>query len=157
MSLKRKMGAPAPKTKLALLLSLLTLQEQYVSRSEQDPTIKTEKLTKDFDDTIASLLASDEFREELRTQVSRMQAWQPKCAVPVALHHDQYLRLPQIIGDPKADPPIAPIVPVCRSAWWAGVKSHRYPQPVKLSPRVTVWKSADIAALLARSEVGGEA
>lgn len=67
------------------------------------------------------------------------------------------LRLPQILGDPKADPPIAPIVPVCRSAWWAGVKSGRYPKPIKLSPRVTAWYATDIAALVSKSEVGGKA
>ncbi len=37
-----------------------------------------------------------------------------------------YLRLPQIIGNPKADPPIPPIIPVSKSTWWAGVKSGRF-------------------------------
>jgi prophage regulatory protein len=35
-------------------------------------------------------------------------------------------------------------VPVSRSTWWAGVKSGRYPRPVKLSERVTCWRAADI-------------
>lgn len=39
-------------------------------------------------------------------------------------------------------------IPVSRSSWWAGVKSNRYPQPVKLSPRVTVWRVSDIRALI---------
>lgn len=58
------------------------------------------------------------------------------------------LRLPQIIGDPKAEPPIPPIIPVGKSCWWAGVKSGRFPKPVKLGPRVTAWKVEDIAALI---------
>jgi len=43
-----------------------------------------------------------------------------------------YVRLSQIIGNPKADPPIPPIIPVSKSTWWAGVKSGLYPRPVKL-------------------------
>jgi predicted DNA-binding transcriptional regulator AlpA len=39
-------------------------------------------------------------------------------------------------------------VPVSRSNWWAGVKEGRYPQPVKLSERVTCWRAADIRTLV---------
>ena len=59
-----------------------------------------------------------------------------------------YVRLSQIIGNPKADPPIPPIIPVSRSTWLEGVKTGRYPKSVKLSPRVTVWRAADIRALI---------
>lgn len=55
-----------------------------------------------------------------------------------------YLRLPQIIGNPKANPPIPAIIPVARSTFLAGVKSGLYPRAYKLSPRVTVWKIEDI-------------
>ena len=61
---------------------------------------------------------------------------------------DGYLRIPQIIGDPLATPPILPIIPISKSGWWAGVKSGRYPAPVKLSEKVTVWRAEDIRALL---------
>jgi hypothetical protein len=37
-----------------------------------------------------------------------------------------FVRLRQIIGDPKADPPIPPLIPVGKSTWWEGVKSGRY-------------------------------
>lgn len=40
------------------------------------------------------------------------------------------------------------LIPVSRSSWWAGCKSGRFPQPVKLGPRTTAWKAADIAALV---------
>jgi hypothetical protein len=59
-----------------------------------------------------------------------------------------FVRLWQIIGDPTADPPIPPIIPVKKSCWWAGVKSGRFPQPVKLGPRVTAWRVEDIRALV---------
>lgn len=60
-----------------------------------------------------------------------------------------FLRLPQIIGDPKAEPPIPPIIPVKKSSWWNGVKTGRFPKPVKLGPRITAWRVEDIRALIA--------
>jgi prophage regulatory protein len=59
-----------------------------------------------------------------------------------------FVRLPSIIGDTKADPPIIPIIPVSKSTWWAGVKSGRYPRPIKLGPRITAWRVSDIRALI---------
>jgi len=61
-----------------------------------------------------------------------------------------YLRLPQILGDSKSEPPIPPLIPVSRSSWWAGVKSGRFPQPIKLGPRTTAWKVEDIRDLIKR-------
>jgi prophage regulatory protein len=43
--------------------------------------------------------------------------------------------------------PFGPI-PVSRSTWWAGVKSGRFPAPVKLGPRITAWRDADIQQLI---------
>jgi prophage regulatory protein len=59
-----------------------------------------------------------------------------------------FLRLPHIIGDKKANPVIPPIIPVGKSTWWNGVKSGRFPTPVKISPRVTAWKVEDIRNLI---------
>ncbi len=39
-------------------------------------------------------------------------------------------------------------VPVSRSTWWAGVRSGRFPQPIRLGPRTTAWRVGDIRALL---------
>lgn len=58
-----------------------------------------------------------------------------------------FLRQSQIIGDKKRG--IPPIIPVCKSTWWAGVKSGIYPAPVKLSARTTAWRVEDIRALIA--------
>jgi prophage regulatory protein len=60
-----------------------------------------------------------------------------------------FLRISQIVGRPKANPPVPPINPVCAASWWAGVKSGRYPAPTKLGPRTTVWRVEDIRALIA--------
>ena len=51
------------------------------------------------------------------------------------------LRLSSILA--PAEP-----IPVSRSTWREGVKSGRFPQPVKLGPRVTAWRAEDIAALI---------
>lgn len=67
-----------------------------------------------------------------------------------ALPEVGYLRLNQIIGKPesKSSPALPPIFPVSRSTWWAGVKSGRFPQPVKLGPRTTAWRVEDIKRLI---------
>lgn len=59
-----------------------------------------------------------------------------------------YLRLPQIIGNPKSNPPIPAIIPVSRSTWWNGIREGRYPKPVKLSKRCSAWRVIDIKALV---------
>lgn len=51
-----------------------------------------------------------------------------------------FLRLPQILA----------LIPVGRSSWWLDVKSGRYPKPAKLGPKTTVWRTADIEALIER-------
>ena len=62
-----------------------------------------------------------------------------------------FLRLPQIIGNPNAKPPVPAIIPVKKSCWWDGVKAGRFPKPVKLGPRVTAWRVEDIRALIANA------
>ncbi|UES36829.1 helix-turn-helix transcriptional regulator [Roseibium aggregatum] len=52
-----------------------------------------------------------------------------------------FLRLKSII-DPNGP------IPVSKSTWWAGVKDGRFPSPVKLGERITVWRVEDIRDLL---------
>ena len=59
-----------------------------------------------------------------------------------------FLRLKQIIGDKNSSPPIQAIIPISATSWWGGVKSGRYPEPVKLGPKTTVWKEKDIMNLI---------
>ncbi len=58
------------------------------------------------------------------------------------------LRLPQIIGNKRAIPPIPALIPVSKSTWWDGVRTGRFPQPVKLGTRCTAWRVSDIRALI---------
>jgi prophage regulatory protein len=57
---------------------------------------------------------------------------------------NSFMRLPQIIGSTKTTPPIPPIIPVSSSTWWAWVKIGKAPKPIKLSEKVTAWRSSDI-------------
>lgn len=74
----------------------------------------------------------------------------------IQLPETGFLRLTQIIGNRKADPPIPAVIPVGRSTWWEGVRAGKYPQPVKLGPKTTAWKVEDIRALIARSAKGDQ-
>ena len=65
------------------------------------------------------------------------------------LENESLLRLPQVLK----------IIPISKSAWWQGCKDGRYPKPIKLGPRTTVWKVLDISAFvrqLSRSPVQDE-
>jgi predicted DNA-binding transcriptional regulator AlpA len=63
-----------------------------------------------------------------------------------------YARLPDIIGNRKAVPPIPALIPVSKSTWWAGIKTGRFSAPVKLSSHTTVWRWSDIAARICTIE-----
>lgn len=56
-----------------------------------------------------------------------------------------FLRLPEVLM----------LYPVSRSTWWAGCRSGRYPQPVKIGKRCTAWRVEDIRSLIERAG-GGE-
>jgi prophage regulatory protein len=68
---------------------------------------------------------------------------------PIAqLPQTGFLRLAQIIGDPKANPPIPPIIPVSRTSWLNGTKTGKYPRPIKLGERTTVYRVEEVRALI---------
>jgi prophage regulatory protein len=62
-----------------------------------------------------------------------------------------FLRLNQIVGS-KTTPAI---IPISKSSWWVGVKEGRFPQPVKLGKRTTVWRISDIRLLIEKSTQNG--
>jgi prophage regulatory protein len=47
-------------------------------------------------------------------------------------------------------PTILSVIPVCRATWWNGVKSGRFPKPIKLSANTSAWKVEDIHELIAK-------
>ncbi len=46
---------------------------------------------------------------------------------------------------------IVKILSISRSHWWQGVKEKKFPAGIKLSPKVVVWKTSDIRALIERA------
>lgn len=72
--------------------------------------------------------------------------------IKVQLPETGFLRLAQIICNPKSETP--PLIPVCSSTWWNGVNSGHFPKPVKLGPRTTAWRVQDIRALIEKLNQG---
>ena len=64
-----------------------------------------------------------------------------------------FLRIARVIGDPKKG--IAGLFPRARTAWYAGIRSGRYPSPVRLGPRISAWRVEDIRDML--EKFGGTA
>ena len=54
------------------------------------------------------------------------------------IHSQRLLRINQVLA----------LVPIGRSSWWEGCRTGRYPKPVKLGPRTTVWRAEDIVAFI---------
>ena len=62
---------------------------------------------------------------------------------------DRLIRLKDILGDPTGDAPTTGLIPVSKTAWYEGVKTGRYPKPVKLGPRTVAWRLSEIQTLIA--------
>jgi prophage regulatory protein len=59
------------------------------------------------------------------------------------LPQEGFVRLSQFLGARHA-------IPIGRSTWWQGVKTGRFPKPVRLGRRITVWRVTDIRDLIER-------
>lgn len=55
-----------------------------------------------------------------------------------------FIRLPQVLA----------VFPVSRTTWLNGVKSGKFPKPVRLGPATVAWRVEDIRALI--DSVSGE-
>ena len=56
----------------------------------------------------------------------------------VTIPETGFVRLAQVLG----------VIPLGKTCWWEGVKSGRFPKPIKLSARCVAWKAEDIHALI---------
>jgi len=63
--------------------------------------------------------------------------YQPRPTLP----ETGFVRLPQILS----------LIPISRSAWWAGIREGKFPQGIKLGSKTTVWRAEDIRKLIERS------
>lgn len=77
--------------------------------------------------------------------VTAKKAIKPK---QLAIPDTGFIRLNQIIGDPKTTPPTPALIPVSATVWWEGVKTGRYPKGIKLSARTTAWRVEDVRELI---------
>ena len=68
-----------------------------------------------------------------------------------------FLRLKQLVGDPKANPPVQPIVPIGSTSVWRKIRNKTFPAPLKLGPMTTVWRAEDIRAWIEAQSNGGQA
>lgn len=49
-----------------------------------------------------------------------------------------FVRLPQVLN----------VIPISKSSWWLGVKTGKYPEPIKLGRKISAWKVEDITKLI---------
>ncbi len=57
---------------------------------------------------------------------------------------ERFLRLSQVLD----------IIPISRSGWWKGCKEGKYPKPLKIGARTTVWRASEIQELVAKLSAG---
>lgn len=57
-----------------------------------------------------------------------------------------YVRIKQVLR----------LIPVSKSTWWAGVKSGRFPAPVRLGSHITAWRVQDIKTYIADLDAQAE-
>ena len=62
----------------------------------------------------------------------------------VSLPEVGYLRLSDVLK----------LIPIAKTAWYAGVREGRFPAPVKLTRRASGYRVGDIRALIARLDAG---
>lgn len=58
-------------------------------------------------------------------------------------------QLPPLSGFLRLDQ-VLQLIPVSKATWWNGCRTGRFPEPYKLSPRITAWRASDIQECLDR-------
>lgn len=48
------------------------------------------------------------------------------------------MRLPQVLAR----------FPISRASWYSGIKSGKYPKPIKLGERASAWRASEVEALI---------
>lgn len=102
------------------------------------------------------------FGRAMQQAGTRLQSYQPPQVVPqqvpaltvplnCRLPPEGCVRLWDIIGRraEKGRPAIAGVIPVSSATWYAGVKTGRFPKPIKTGG-INLWRVEDIRALVSR-------
>ena len=61
------------------------------------------------------------------------------------LPQEGFVRLPQVLH----------VLGIGKTTFWEGIKTGRFPAPLKLGPRTSVWKVEDIRNLISRIAENG--
>jgi len=61
------------------------------------------------------------------------------------LPQEGFVRLPQVLH----------VLGIGKTTFWEGIKTGRFPAPIKLGPRTAVWKVEDIRSLITRIAENG--
>lgn len=72
--------------------------------------------------------------------------WGGSGKLDVQLDDDQLIPLNDVLQ----------LLRISKSSWWAGVKSLRYPPPVRLSAKTVRWSKRKILQIINQKEVGNE-
>ena len=56
----------------------------------------------------------------------------------LAMPHDGYVRLPAVLA----------FLAIGKTAFYSGIKSGTFPQPIKLTQRTSVWRASDIRKIV---------
>jgi len=67
---------------------------------------------------------------------------------------DRLIRLPEIIGNKKTGE--KGLLSIGATSWWLGVRSGKFPAPVKLGPRTTAWRESDVLAIIRQGAAGND-
>jgi len=59
-----------------------------------------------------------------------------------------FTRLPNIIGDKNAEPPVIGFLPMSKPSWYRGIKAGRYPKPARISPNISAWANSKLNKLM---------
>ena len=54
------------------------------------------------------------------------------------IHTSRLIRLKEVLD----------LLPISKSTWWDGVRTGKYPTPVKLGDRITCWRLEDVLELV---------
>ena len=66
--------------------------------------------------------------------------WQQRIGSTLSLPETGFVRISQILFPGP--------IPISKSCWWAGVKTGRFPKPIKLGPRIALWRVEEIRELI---------
>ena len=61
------------------------------------------------------------------------------------LPQEGFVRLPQVLH----------VLGIGKTTFWEGIKTGRFPAPIKLGPRTAVWRVDDIRGLISRISENG--